>query len=63
MAGVIAGKLNKQICYALKAAERTIKTHRARVMTKMRVRSVAELVRLTEDLAAEGVAPEKFPGG
>ena len=61
MAGVIAGKLNKQICYTLQAAERTIKTHRARVMTKMKVRSVAELVRLTEDLAAAGVALEKFP--
>jgi FixJ family two-component response regulator len=45
MAGVVAGRLNKQICYALQLAERTVKTHRARVMEKMSVRSVAELVR------------------
>src|SRR4029079_15522153 len=51
MAGVVSGRLNKQICYALDAAERTIKTHRSRVMSKMKVRSVAELVRLPEELA------------
>jgi len=55
MAGVVAGRLNKQICYALHAAERTVKTHRARVMEKMRVRSVAELVRLAEQLVKAGV--------
>ena len=58
MAGVVAGRLNKQICYALHAAERTVKTHRARVMEKMRVRSVAELVRLAEELASAGVTLE-----
>lgn len=57
MAGVVAGQLNKQICQALDAAERTIKTHRSRVMGKMRVRSVADLVRLAEELDAAGVAP------
>ena len=59
MAGVVAGRLNKQICYALHAAERTVKTHRARVMEKMRVRSVAELVRLAEELTAAGVTLEE----
>jgi len=63
MAGVVAGRLNKQICYALKSAERTVKTHRARVMEKMNVGSVAELVRLTEELAAAGVALEPVPAG
>ena len=61
MAGVIAGRLNKQICYALHAAERTVKTHRARVMEKMHVRSVAELVRLAEELAEAGVPLEPTP--
>jgi len=61
MAGVVAGLLNKQICHALHAAERTIKTHRSRVMEKMRVRSVADLVRLAEELAAAGVALEPTP--
>src|SRR6187455_2879249 len=54
MAGVIAGRLNKQICYALHSAERTVKTHRARVMEKMAVRSVAELVRRAEELSTAG---------
>ena len=62
MAGVVAGRLNKQICYALNSAERTVKTHRARVMEKMQVRSVAELVRLASELTAAGVALEPVPG-
>jgi FixJ family two-component response regulator len=62
MAGVVAGRLNKQICFALDAAERTVKTHRARVMEKMKVRSVADLVRLTEELVADGVVLEQVPG-
>jgi len=63
MAGVIAGRLNKQICYALHSAERTVKTHRARVMEKMAVRSVAELVRRAEELSTAGVALEPTPPG
>jgi len=43
---VIAGLLNKQIAAELGITLRTIKTHRARVMQKMGVVSVAELVRL-----------------
>jgi FixJ family two-component response regulator len=45
---VIAGRLNKQIAADLGTAEKTIKVHRARGMEKMRVRSVAELVRMVE---------------
>jgi FixJ family two-component response regulator len=45
---VVAGKLNKQIASDLGTVEQTIKVHRAHVMQKMRVQSVAELVRLTE---------------
>ena len=41
---VVAGRLNKQIAADLGAAEKTIKVHRARVMRKMGVGSVAELV-------------------
>jgi len=62
MAGVVAGLLNKQICYALDAAERTIKTHRARVMEKMRADSVADLVRLAEELEKAGIAQSPPPG-
>jgi FixJ family two-component response regulator len=42
---VIAGRLNKQIAAELGTAEKTIKVHRARMMQKMQVDSVAELVR------------------
>lgn len=45
---VIGGWLNKQIASALGISEKTIKVHRSRVMEKMEVRSVAELVRLCE---------------
>jgi FixJ family two-component response regulator len=44
MAHVVAGRLNKQIAAELGTAEKTVKVHRARVMKKMGVASVAELV-------------------
>lgn len=47
LARVVTGKLNKQIAAELGAAEKTIKVHRGRVMSKLQVRSVAELVHLT----------------
>ena len=45
---VVAGMLNKQIAYDLELSENTVKTHRARIMQKMQVESLADLVRLTE---------------
>jgi FixJ family two-component response regulator len=50
MLRVITGRLNKQIAGDLGAAEKTIKVHRARVMQKMQVQSVAELVRACDRL-------------
>ena len=44
--GIVMGKLNKQLAADLGIAERTIKAHRAEVMKKMQVDSVAGLVRL-----------------
>lgn len=41
---VIKGLLNKQIAMELGTSEQTIKVHRGRVMEKMEVQSVAELV-------------------
>ena len=51
-AQVITGKLNKQIAVDLRASERTIKAHRAQVMEKMHVSSVAELVHIADKLLA-----------
>jgi FixJ family two-component response regulator len=48
MIHVIAGRLNKQIAGDLGTVEKTIKVHRGRVMEKLGVRSVADLVRLAE---------------
>jgi FixJ family two-component response regulator len=45
---VVRGKLNKQIGHTLGATERTIKAHRGKVMEKMQVQSLAELVSLAE---------------
>jgi len=45
---VIRGLLNKQIAGELGTAEQTVKIHRGRVMRKLRVTSVAELVRLVQ---------------
>ena len=57
---VVAGRLNKQIAAELGTAEKTVKVHRGRVMEKMRVRSVAELVRICDQA---GVAPASMAGG
>lgn len=46
LALVVAGKLNKQIAGDLGTVEKTIKVHRSRMMEKMGVRTVADLVRL-----------------
>ena len=46
MALVVQGRMNKQIAGELGIAERTTKIHRGRMMRKMGVRSVAELVQL-----------------
>ena len=52
MALVVRGMLNKQIAAELGAAEKTIKIHRGRMMQKMAAASVADLVRMTEKIAA-----------
>ncbi len=45
---VVAGQLNKQIAADLGTVEKTVKVHRSRVMEKMGVRSLADLVRMAE---------------
>jgi FixJ family two-component response regulator len=53
---VITGMLNKQIALKLDIAEKTVKVHRGRIMEKLRVDSVADLVRLAEKV---GIDPAK----
>ena len=52
---LVAGQPNKTIAYDLGSSPRTVEVHRARVMEKMGVRSLPELVRMT--IAAERAAP------
>jgi FixJ family two-component response regulator len=47
---VASGVPNKVIAFELGTVEKTIKVHRARIMQKMQVQSLADLVRLTEKL-------------
>lgn len=54
---VIRGMLNKQIAGELGAAEQTVKIHRGRMMRKLGVTSVADLVRLVEKAAVASSAP------
>jgi FixJ family two-component response regulator len=56
---VVSGQMNKQVAADLGAAERTIKAHRARVMQKMGVQSLAELARLAFSV---GIGAGHFPG-
>lgn len=54
---VVSGQLNKQIAGDLGTVEKTIKVHRARVMDKMGVQSLAELVRLAERMGIGRATP------
>lgn len=47
---LVSGKLNKQIAGDLGVVEKTVKVHRARVMEKLGVRNLADLVRLASRL-------------
>jgi len=60
MAGVVQGKLNKQLAAEMYISERTVKSHRAKLMTKLEVESMTDLVRISLLLglpARRSVAP------
>ena len=57
---VLIGLLNKQIAAELKTAEKTIKVHRGRVMQKLAITSVPDLVRFSQ---TAGVLPAEFGMG
>jgi FixJ family two-component response regulator len=48
---VVAGRLNKQIAMDIGISEATVKLHRGQVMRKMRVQTLAQLVRMADKLA------------
>jgi FixJ family two-component response regulator len=50
MAGVVSGRMNKQVGGDLGITEITVKKHRGRVMEKMHARSLAELVNMSASL-------------
>jgi FixJ family two-component response regulator len=52
----MSGLLNKQIALELRISEITVKAHRGRVMRKMQVDSLAELVRVAAALDVPLVA-------
>jgi FixJ family two-component response regulator len=51
---VVRGFLNKQIAATLHMSEATVKLHRGHAMEKMRAQSLADLIRMAENLAVPG---------
>ena len=51
---VVDGKSNREISTALNISPKTVEVHRARVMEKMEVHSVSELVRMTLVIQSKG---------
>src|SRR5271168_3398416 len=60
---VVQGRLNKQIAADLGIHERTVKLHRTAITTKLRVQSVAELTRLTQEAGIFRTPGPTFPKG
>jgi FixJ family two-component response regulator len=60
---VVQGKLNKQIADSLGIHERTVKLHRTAITTKLKVPSVAELTRLTQEVGIFTASTPTFPKG
>ena len=56
MTRMVAGLLNKQIAGELGTSEATVKTHRKQVMARMRAESLANLIRIADQL---GLLPPK----
>jgi FixJ family two-component response regulator len=54
---LIAGQLNKQVAADLDITERTIKMHRASILQKLEVGSMAEVARLAADLGIDPTTP------
>jgi len=59
LALVVTGLLNKQVGWELGISEITVKAHRGRVMEKMKAKSFADLVKMSERLDLEPVPPRE----
>jgi len=57
MQQVVSGLLNKQVAAELNITEYTVKIHRGRVMRKMHAESLADLVRMAENLEIRSRKP------
>lgn len=55
---VVEGRANKVIALELGVSEKTVEVHRSRVMHKLQVQSLADLVRL--DISVRGIRFEQF---
>jgi FixJ family two-component response regulator len=61
---IVRGRLNKQVAHAVGSTERTVKWHRHKIMERLGVQSLAELVSLAEKLglltesSAESIEPD-----
>ncbi len=61
LAGVAAGKLNKQIAADLGIVEQTVKFHRARIMERMQAKTVAELMLIVAQLGPGSGSLRQLP--
>ncbi|MGF6754962.1 response regulator transcription factor [Paraburkholderia sp. GAS334] len=61
MSLIVAGRLNKQVAGELGTVEKTIKVHRARVMAKMEVTSLAQLVLMADRVGLCGAFEAHAP--
>jgi FixJ family two-component response regulator len=61
MLQVVAGRRNKQIAGDIGVSEGTVKLHRAQIMRKLNVQTLAELVRIADALGEEGNASDQRP--
>jgi len=60
---VAAGLMNKQIAAELDLAEITVKIYRGHIMKKMKAKSLADLIRMTEALGIRPTKPSSEPAG
>jgi RNA polymerase sigma factor (sigma-70 family) len=58
--GVTSGRANKQIARELGISEKTVKVHRARAVEKLAADSIAQLVRMADQLQSLGYAGPVF---